>query len=143
MIQTLKNGAAAAEVLAFQTCFRTQPKKVSRDTVPGLVSADVIFWHDSSSSGTTNATGGTMRSILIFTMFGTLLLLPSVSSAETNAECQTRCATEKASRDVSCPSPGEDTDQARAQCLQESQDSYNSCLNSCPQPAPTDTPTEN
>ncbi len=84
-----------------------------------------------------------MRSILILAMFGTLLLLPGVSSAETNAECQTRCAAENASRDVNCPSPGGDTDQARAQCLQENQDTYRGCLNSCPQPAPADTPTEN
>jgi len=84
-----------------------------------------------------------MRSILILVIFGTLLLLPRMSSSETNAECQSRCATEKASRDVNCPPPGEETDQARAQCLQESQDTLNSCLNSCPQSAPTDTPTEN
>ncbi len=84
-----------------------------------------------------------MRSILILAISGTLLLLPGVSSSETNAECQTRCATEKTSRDVNCPSSGEDSDQARAQCLQESQDTYNSCLNSCPQPAPADTAAEN
>ena len=84
-----------------------------------------------------------MRLILILAIFGTLLLLPGANSAETNAECQTRCATEKASRDVNCPPPGEDPDQARAQCLQESQDTYNSCLNSCPQPEPTDKPSEN
>lgn len=83
-----------------------------------------------------------MRSILILAIFGTLLLLPRVGSAETNAECQTRCATEKASRDVNCP-PGDETDQVRAQCLHESQDTLNSCLNSCLQSAPTDTPTEN
>lgn len=84
-----------------------------------------------------------MRSILILVIFGTLLLLPCVGSAETNAECQTRCAAEKESRDVNCPPPGEETDQARAQCLQESQDTLTSCLNGCPQSAPTDTPTEN
>jgi len=84
-----------------------------------------------------------MRSILIFAIFGSLLLLPGVNFAETNAECQTRCTTEKALRDENCPSPGEDTDQSRAQCLQDSQDTYNSCLNSCPQPEPTDTPIEN
>ena len=84
-----------------------------------------------------------MRSILILVIFGTLLLLPRVSSAETNAECQTRCATETTSRDVNCPPPGDETDKARAQCLQESKDTLTSCLNSCLQSAPTDTPTEN
>jgi len=84
-----------------------------------------------------------MRSILILAIFGTLLLLPGVSAAETNAECQTRCATEKASRDINCPPAAEDAEQARTQCLQESQDTYNSCFNSCPQPEPADPPKEN
>jgi len=83
-----------------------------------------------------------MRSILTLVIFGTLLLLPGVGSAETNAECQTRCAAEKTARDADCPPVGEDTDQARAQCLQESQDTSNSCLNSCPPPAPADTPSD-
>lgn len=83
-----------------------------------------------------------MRSILILAIFGTLLLLPGVSSAETD-ECQTSCATEKKSSDVNCLLPDAYTDQGeRAQCLLESQDTYNSCLTSCPQPEPTDTPTE-
>jgi hypothetical protein len=84
-----------------------------------------------------------MRSILILVIFGTLLFLPRMGSAETNAECQTRCAAEKASRDVNCPPPGEEADQARTQCLQESQDTLTSCLTTCPQPAPADTPAEN
>jgi hypothetical protein len=84
-----------------------------------------------------------MRSILILAIFGTLLLLLGLSSAETNAECQTRCATEKTSRDENCPPPSVDTDRARAQCLQESQDTFNSCRNSCPQPEPADTPKKN
>jgi hypothetical protein len=82
-----------------------------------------------------------MRSILIIVMFGTLLLLPKINFAEANSECQTGCATEKAPKEANCPAPGED-DQARAQCLQEIQDTYNSCLSSCPQPALIDTPTE-
>jgi hypothetical protein len=84
-----------------------------------------------------------MRSILVLAVFGTLLLLPGVSAAETNTECQTRCATEKTSRDTNCPPVDADADQARAQCLRESQDAYNSCVNSCPQPEPADTPKEN
>ena len=84
-----------------------------------------------------------MRSILILVIFGTLLLLPCVGAAETNAECQTRCAAEKASRDVTCPPPGVEPDQARAECMQESQDTLTSCLNSCLQSAPADAPPEN
>lgn len=84
-----------------------------------------------------------MRSIFILAIFGTLLLLPDVSSAETNAECQRRCVTEKVSKDANCPPPGADTDQSRTQCLQESQDTFISCLNNCPQPEPADTPKEN
>lgn len=84
-----------------------------------------------------------MRSILILAILGTLFLLHGVSSAETSAECQTRCATEKAERDVNCPQPSDDTDQARAQCLRESQDMLDSCLKSCTQPEPVDTSKKN
>jgi hypothetical protein len=84
-----------------------------------------------------------MRSILIVAIFATLLLLPGVNSAETNTECQQNCATEKASRDANCPPTDADTDQARTQCLQESQDTFNSRLNSCPQAEPAETPKEN
>jgi hypothetical protein len=91
----------------------------------------------------TNSKGGTIRSILIAAVFAALLLLPGVNSAETNAECQQRCATEKASRDANCPPLDADNDQARAQCLQESQDTFNSCINSCPQAEPADAPKEN
>jgi hypothetical protein len=83
-----------------------------------------------------------MRPILMLAMFGMLLLLPGVSSADANAECQSNCANEKASRDMNCPPPGEDTQQARAQCLQESQEIYTSCLANCPQPEPADRPNE-
>jgi len=83
-----------------------------------------------------------MRSILILALFGSLLLLPGVNFAETNAECQSRCTDEKAAKETNCP-PGEDTDQERTQCLQEAQDTYNSCLNGCPQSESSETPTEN
>ncbi len=81
-----------------------------------------------------------MQPILILTVIGTLLLLPGSSSAETNAECQTRCAADKATRDEGCPQAdnNEETDQARAQCLQDSENAYTSCVNDCPQPAATD-----
>ena len=84
-----------------------------------------------------------MRSILILAVFVTLVLLPGVSAAEANAECQQNCAAEKASRDANCTPPDADADQARAQCLQESRDTYNSCVTGCPQPEPADTPKEN
>jgi hypothetical protein len=85
-----------------------------------------------------------MRSILILTIFGTLLLQPTVSFADASAQCQSDCANEKASRDANCPPPGEDTDQVeRSQCLHESQEAYNICLKGCPQPDPIDTPSAN
>jgi len=83
-----------------------------------------------------------MRSILILAIFGTLLLQPAVSSADTSAECQSNCANEKASRDANCPS-GENSDYERAHCLRESQQAYNDCLKDCPPPAPVETPTVN
>jgi hypothetical protein len=81
-----------------------------------------------------------MRPIFILAIFGTLLLLPVVGSAETNAECQMQCSAEKASRDESCPLAADDGDQARAQCLQESQDGYNACVAECAPPEPADAP---
>jgi hypothetical protein len=83
-----------------------------------------------------------MRSILILAMLMGLLLLPGVSTAETNPECKARCADEKTSRDISCPPPGDDAYEERAKCLQESKDTYNNCLDNCPRPDPTDSPTE-
>jgi hypothetical protein len=82
-----------------------------------------------------------MQAILILSLCGTLLLLPGLSSAETNEECGTRCDAEKSSRDENCP-PGEDTEHACARFLEESEDTYNSCIDSCPQPEPADTPSE-
>jgi hypothetical protein len=81
-----------------------------------------------------------MQAILILTIIGILLVLPGASIAETNAECQTRCGSEKATRDADCPPPDrdEDTDRARAQCLQDSDNTYKSCVSGCPLPEPTD-----
>ena len=82
-----------------------------------------------------------MRSIIFLAMFGTLLLLPAVGFAETNAECATRCGAEKATRDAACPPPAYDGDPVRTQCIQESQDAFSNCLAGCPQPEPpTDMP---
>ena len=80
-----------------------------------------------------------MRSIFILAIFGTLLLT-GVSSAETNAECKTRCSTEKASNDENCSQAEETFETTRARCLQDNQDTYNKCLKGCPQPEPTETP---
>ena len=85
-----------------------------------------------------NSTGGTMRSILILAIFGTLLLQPTMSFADANAECLSNCANEKATRDANCPS-GEDSGMERGQCLRESQETYKECINGCPQPTPPDT----
>ena len=84
-----------------------------------------------------------MRSTLILVLMGTLVFLPGVIFAETAADCLAACAAEKASRDDNCPSQGDDVEQARAQCLQESQDAYNSCLSKCQQPASSETPAQN
>ncbi len=80
-----------------------------------------------------------MRSIFILTIFGTLLLT-GVSSAETNAECKARCATEKATNDENCSKTEETFDKSRVQCLQENQETYNKCIKSCPQPEPVEPP---
>lgn len=81
-----------------------------------------------------------MKSMLIIAMLGMLLLLPGVSSAETNAECRAACTTEKISRDEICPPAGEKADEERAECLHENLNSYSICINSCPLPEPVDTP---
>lgn len=80
-----------------------------------------------------------MRSIFILAIFGTLLLT-GVSSAETNAECQTRCSAEKASNDANCSQTEETFDKSRIQCLQENQVTFNNCIKSCPQPEPVAPP---
>ncbi len=82
-----------------------------------------------------------MHAILILTIIATLLLLPGAGAAETNAECQTRCAVEKATRDAACPpsDQDEDTDRARLQCLQDSENAFNGCVSGCPPPEPADT----
>jgi hypothetical protein len=85
-----------------------------------------------------------MRSIIILAVLGTLLLLPGVSFADANAECQSNCINEKATRDSNCPPPGEDpTNQDRAHCLKESQDTYDSCVKNCPPPEPIEAPAGN
>ena len=78
-----------------------------------------------------------MRSILILAVFGMLLLKPCVSSAETFAECLTRCSSEMTASAANCPPPG---DEARALCLQENQETLKDCFDNCPQAAPANTP---
>jgi hypothetical protein len=80
-----------------------------------------------------------MRSIFILVMFGMLLLLPGVSSAQGYLECVARCTAEKSSSDANCAPPG---DEARALCLQDNQDAMKPCIKSCQQAARADTPTD-
>ncbi len=83
-----------------------------------------------------------MRSIFFFlALSGILLLHAPASFAESAAECQTRCADEKAARDAECQ-PGNDAEEGRAQCVQESQAKHTECLNSCPQPEASEKPAE-
>ena len=83
-----------------------------------------------------------MRSIVIIASLGIILLLSGVCFAETNAECMTRCAAERALRDEGCPPAAYDGDPVRAQCLQESNEAFTACMAGCPQPeTPTDQPT--
>jgi len=86
-----------------------------------------------------------MRSILILVIFGTLLFLPRVNFAETNAECIARCDAEKAAREANCPPPEETSEKEHAQCLKEADDpdTYNNCVNSCPPPETIVNPNEN
>jgi hypothetical protein len=82
----------------------------------------------------------TIRSLLILAVVGAVLLLPHANYAEPSAECQAQCAEAKASGDASCARTYEDeTDQRRVDCVQDSQENYNSCINECPQSMPTDT----
>jgi hypothetical protein len=82
-----------------------------------------------------------MRSVLLFVMLGTLLSLPGMPLAETNAECTKRCAAEKTERDESCM-PGDESEKEHAECLRENQENYNNCVAGCPQPDPEDVPAE-
>jgi hypothetical protein len=83
-----------------------------------------------------------MRPVLIFALFMMLLFLPGLSSAETTEECQARCDAELIARDATCPQLTENADHAAEQCLQESQEKHNNCINSCPQSAPVETSKE-
>jgi hypothetical protein len=91
--------------------------------------------------------GGKMRSILVLVMSGAMLLLPGAVFAETETdpveECRIKCHDENSARQATCPQPDEDTQEARAQCLQESESAYAGCLSSCPKPAPAEAPADN
>jgi hypothetical protein len=79
-----------------------------------------------------------MRFLMTAIAVGALLLLTDIGSvtAETRAECTVKCAGDKVSRDMKCPST---PDVARLQCQQYSTNDYQSCLKSCP-PPPTAAP---
>lgn len=83
-----------------------------------------------------------MRTLLIFTTIMAQLFLTNVSWAEPSEECKVSCAADKGSREMDCPSPYDSSDasQKRDQCLKNSQDAYNSCVNSCPPPPPRPEP---
>jgi hypothetical protein len=80
----------------------------------------------------------TTRHLLLLSCI--LLLLPAAGFAQTEAECTTRCAAEKASRDAACPPAGEETGPAHDQCVQESQESFNSCVAGCLPAEPAEPP---
>ena len=83
-----------------------------------------------------------MRSLIMVAVLGALLILPGSSAAETDVECRARCGADKELRDATCQPPGEDTDQARALCLQDNQEAFNSCIGGCPPPEPAGPPAE-
>jgi hypothetical protein len=72
-----------------------------------------------------------MRLMLIISMFGVMLFLSSIVSADSKYDCQTICIDKKALDDNKCPSPDLGMDQSRVQCLQNDQDTYNNCLKEC------------
>ncbi len=80
-----------------------------------------------------------MRSLFPFIMFGTLLSLPVMTFAETNAECMARCSAEKAERDASCM-PSEESEKEHTECLRVNQEDYNNCAARCPQSDQADMP---
>jgi hypothetical protein len=83
-----------------------------------------------------------MRSIIMFFVLVTLLLLPGVSFADANAECLSNCTNDKATRDSNCPPQSDNiADYDRAHCLRDSQDEYNNCVKNCPPPEPIEAPT--
>ncbi len=79
-----------------------------------------------------------MRTLLILATIMTQLFLTSVSWAEPYQDCKVSCASDKSSRDIDCPSQYDSSDasQERDQCLKNSRDAYNSCIDSCPPPPP-------
>jgi hypothetical protein len=78
-----------------------------------------------------------MRSIIILTtIFLVQFILGNVGLAESYDDCRTSCADDKAMRVADCPSPYDSSsgEEDRKQCLNRSQELYNSCLESCPPP---------
>lgn len=77
-----------------------------------------------------------MRSLPIHCMAIAMILLPGVSVAEDYQECMARCAQERETRNMDCPSPYDTTEEKRNECLNESKDDYESCTSDCPSPPP-------
>ena len=79
-----------------------------------------------------------MRPIHILFMAMAMNLLPGAGLAEDYQECRLRCAAERDTRNMDCPSPYDDTEsgQERRQCLTASQTTYADCLKGCPAPPP-------
>lgn len=78
-----------------------------------------------------------MRPIYSLFMALVLILLSVPSIAEDYQECWLRCAGERDTRNMDCPSPYDAADDERSQCLKDSQTDYENCINDCPAPPPT------
>jgi hypothetical protein len=79
-----------------------------------------------------------MRPIRFLFMAMAVNILPGTSVAEDYQDCRSRCAAERDTRNMDCPSPYDDTEsgEARRQCLRVSQTAYMDCLRVCPAPPP-------
>ncbi len=80
----------------------------------------------------------TVRFYLILALFGDLMLLPMTTYADVQPDCQTACLEEKTSREANDQANTDETDDARAEFLQASQEIYDSCLRDCQQSMPAD-----
>lgn len=76
-----------------------------------------------------------MRAILIVATLMSGLLHPGVCLGDDYDDCKLKCAAERDTRNANCPAPADSSDEARAQCLKDSQDAYIACVRDCPQPS--------
>lgn len=83
-----------------------------------------------------------MRVIYVLFMATAMLLVPTAAVAEDNQECRLRCAGERDTRNMGCPSPYDSPYSVpdRALCLKASQEAYSACIKSCPPPQPSAEP---